>query len=105
MGGVFHSSSGSPGADYHRRGEQLGEGGRHNGRESRSEAAEDPFSVCSFIWAEAPTPIGCPTGSRLTFKSVLSYGDHLGLSTEEIRLPDEARGFPHAFHLDPGVRW
>jgi GH15 family glucan-1,4-alpha-glucosidase len=62
---------------------------------------EGTFSICSFWWVEAQARAGRLEEARLIFEKMLTYGNHLGLYSEEIGLSGEALGnFPQAFtHL------
>jgi len=62
---------------------------------------EGTFSLCSFWYVEALTRAGRLDEARIVFEKMLSYGNHLGLYSEEIGSSGEALGnFPQAFtHL------
>ncbi|HJZ62461.1 MAG TPA: glycoside hydrolase family 15 protein [Miltoncostaeaceae bacterium] len=62
---------------------------------------EGTFSLCSFWYVEALTRAGRLDEARLVFEKMLSYGNHLGLYSEEIGTTGQALGnFPQAFtHL------
>ena len=62
---------------------------------------ERTFSICSFWYVEALSRAERLDEARLAFEKVLTYGNHLGLYSEEIGLSGELLGnFPQAFtHL------
>jgi pentatricopeptide repeat protein len=62
---------------------------------------EGTFSICTFWWVEALARAGRLEEARLCFEKMLTYGNHLGLYSEEIGSSGEALGnFPQAFtHL------
>ena len=62
---------------------------------------EGTFSMCSFWYVEALTRAGQIDEARLAFEKMLTYGNHLGLYSEEVGPTGEALGnFPQAFtHL------
>jgi pentatricopeptide repeat protein len=62
---------------------------------------EGTFSICSFWYVEALARAGRLEEARLVFEKMLTYGNHLGLYSEEIGPTGEALGnFPQAFtHL------
>lgn len=62
---------------------------------------EGTFSMCSFWYVEALTRAGRVDEARLRFEKMLTYGNHLGLYSEEIGPTGELLGnFPQAFtHL------
>jgi pentatricopeptide repeat protein len=77
---------------------------RYNPRLAASDGLdgeEGTFSICSFWWVEALARAGRLDEARLVFEKMLTYGNHLGLYSEEIGLSGEALGnFPQAFtHL------
>ena len=57
--------------------------------------------MCSFWYVEALTRAGHIDEARLAFEKMLTYGNHVGLYSEEIALTGEQIGnFPQAFtHL------
>jgi GH15 family glucan-1,4-alpha-glucosidase len=65
------------------------------------EGAEGTFSMCSFWYVEALARAERLDEARLAFEKMLTYGNHLGLYSEEIGLSGELLGnFPQAFtHL------
>jgi GH15 family glucan-1,4-alpha-glucosidase len=65
------------------------------------EGDEGTFSICSFWYVEALTRAGRLDEARLIFDKMLTYGNHLGLYSEEIGPTGELLGnFPQAFtHL------
>jgi pentatricopeptide repeat protein len=65
------------------------------------EGDEGTFSICSFWYVEALTRAGRVEEARLIFEKMLTYGNHLGLYSEEIGPTGELLGnFPQAFtHL------
>jgi pentatricopeptide repeat protein len=65
------------------------------------EGDEGTFSICSFWYVEALTRAGRLDEARLVFDKMLTYGNHLGLYSEEIGPTGELLGnFPQAFtHL------
>ncbi len=59
---------------------------------------EGTFSMCTFWLVEAMTRAGRVAEARLIFEKMLSYGNHLGLFSEEISPTGELLGnFPQAF--------
>ena len=62
---------------------------------------EGTFSLCSFMYADALARSGRLEDARLAFEKMLTYGNHVGLFSEEIALTGEQIGnFPQAFtHL------
>jgi GH15 family glucan-1,4-alpha-glucosidase len=62
---------------------------------------EGTFSICSFWWVEALARAGRVDEARITFEKMLTYGNHVGLYSEEIGPTGEQLGnFPQAFtHL------
>jgi pentatricopeptide repeat protein len=62
---------------------------------------EGTFSICSFWYVEALARAGRLDEARLIFEKMLTYGNHLGLYSEEIGPTGELLGnFPQAFtHL------
>jgi GH15 family glucan-1,4-alpha-glucosidase len=62
---------------------------------------EGTFSICSFWYVDALTRAGRIDEARLAFEKMLTYGNHLGLYSEEIGPSGEQLGnFPQAFtHL------
>jgi GH15 family glucan-1,4-alpha-glucosidase len=62
---------------------------------------EGTFSMCTFWYIDALTRGGRLREARLTFEKMLTYGNHLGLFSEEIGVTGEQLGnFPQAFtHL------
>ena len=62
---------------------------------------EGTFSLCSFMYADALARAGRLDDARLAFEKMLTYGNHVGLFSEEIALTGEQIGnFPQAFtHL------
>jgi GH15 family glucan-1,4-alpha-glucosidase len=63
--------------------------------------AEGTFSICTFWYVDALARSGRLEDARLTFEKMLTYGNSLGLYSEEIGLTGEQLGnFPQAFsHL------
>ncbi|MBX7158814.1 MAG: glycoside hydrolase family 15 protein [Acidimicrobiia bacterium] len=63
--------------------------------------SEGTFSLCSFWYVDALARCGRLPEAQLTFEKMLTYGNHLGLYSEEIGLTGEQLGnFPQAFsHL------
>jgi GH15 family glucan-1,4-alpha-glucosidase len=63
--------------------------------------AEGTFSLCSFAYVEALALAGRLDDARRAFEKMLTYGNHVGLYSEEIALTGEQIGnFPQAFtHL------
>jgi len=63
--------------------------------------AEGTFSLCSFMYVDALARMGRLDDARIAFEKMLTYGNHLGLFSEEIALTGEQIGnFPQAFtHL------
>ncbi len=62
---------------------------------------EGTFSICSFWYVDALTRSGRLDQARFVFDKMMTYGNHLGLFSEEIGLTGEQLGnFPQAFsHL------
>jgi len=62
---------------------------------------EGTFSICSFWYVEALARAGRLEDARLAFEKMLTYGNHLGLFSEEIGPTGELLGnYPQAFtHL------
>jgi pentatricopeptide repeat protein len=65
------------------------------------EGDEGTFSICSFWYVEALTRAGRVEEARYAFEKMLTYGNHVGLYSEEIGPTGEQLGnFPQAFtHL------
>ncbi|NYJ07543.1 glycoside hydrolase family 15 protein [Petropleomorpha daqingensis] len=63
--------------------------------------SEGTFSLCSFAYVDALTRSDRVDDARLAFEKMLTYGNHVGLYSEEIALTGEQIGnFPQAFtHL------
>ena len=63
--------------------------------------SEGTFSMCTFWYVDALARAGRMNEARLTFEKMLTYGNHLGLYSEEIGPTGEQLGnFPQAFsHL------
>jgi GH15 family glucan-1,4-alpha-glucosidase len=63
--------------------------------------SEGTFSMCTFWYIDALTRGGRLAEARLTFEKMLTYGNHLGLFSEEIGVTGVQLGnFPQAFtHL------
>jgi pentatricopeptide repeat protein len=63
--------------------------------------SEGTFSLCTFLYVDALTRSGRIDDARLVFEKMLTYGNHLGLFSEEIGVTGEQLGnFPQAFtHL------
>jgi len=63
--------------------------------------SEGTFSMCTFWYVDALARAGRLDDARLTFEKMLTYGNHLGLFSEEIGPTGEQLGnFPQAFsHL------
>ncbi len=63
--------------------------------------AEGTFSLCTFAYVESLARAGRLDEARVVFEKMLTYGNHLGLYSEEIALTGEQIGnFPQAFtHL------
>jgi GH15 family glucan-1,4-alpha-glucosidase len=63
--------------------------------------AEGTFSMCTFWYVDTLARAGRLDDARLTFEKMLTYGNHLGLYSEEIGPTGEQLGnFPQAFsHL------
>ena len=63
--------------------------------------SEGTFSMCSFWYVDALARSGRLDDARLAFEKMLTYGNHVGLYSEEIALTGEQIGnFPQAFtHL------
>jgi len=62
---------------------------------------EGAFNICSFWLVEALTRAGRVEEARLSLEHMLTYANHVSLSSEEIATTGEALGnFPQAFtHL------
>ena len=65
------------------------------------QGSEGTFSMCTFWYVDALARSGRLDDARLTFEKMLTYGNHLGLYSEEIGPTGEQLGnFPQAFsHL------
>jgi len=65
------------------------------------QGSEGTFSICTFWYVDALARSGRLEDARLTFDKMLTYGNHLGLYSEEIGATGEQLGnFPQAFsHL------
>jgi GH15 family glucan-1,4-alpha-glucosidase len=63
--------------------------------------SEGTFSLCTFFYVDALARSGRLEEARLTLEKMFTYGNHLGLYSEEIGLTGEQLGnFPQAFsHL------
>jgi GH15 family glucan-1,4-alpha-glucosidase len=63
--------------------------------------SEGTFSLCTFAYVDALTRSGRVDDARTAFEKMLTYGNHVGLYSEEIALTGEQIGnFPQAFtHL------
>ncbi|MGY1673291.1 glycoside hydrolase family 15 protein [Geodermatophilus sp. SYSU D00710] len=63
--------------------------------------SEGTFSLCTFAYVDALTRSGRLEEARTAFEKMLTYGNHVGLYSEEIALTGEQIGnFPQAFtHL------
>jgi pentatricopeptide repeat protein len=63
--------------------------------------SEGTFSLCTFAYVDALARAGRVDDAELVFEKMLTYGNHLGLYSEEIALTGEQIGnFPQAFtHL------
>src|SRR5687767_12137664 len=63
--------------------------------------SEGTFSLCTFAYVDALTRAGRLEDARNAFEKMLTYGNHVGLYSEEIALTGEQIGnFPQAFtHL------
>jgi GH15 family glucan-1,4-alpha-glucosidase len=63
--------------------------------------SEGTFSMCTFWYVDALARSGRLDDARLTFEKMLTYGNHLGLYSEEVGPTGEQLGnFPQAFsHL------
>jgi GH15 family glucan-1,4-alpha-glucosidase len=63
--------------------------------------SEGTFSLCTFAYVDALTRNGRLDDARTAFEKMLTYGNHVGLYSEEIALTGEQIGnFPQAFtHL------
>jgi GH15 family glucan-1,4-alpha-glucosidase len=63
--------------------------------------SEGTFTICTFWYVDALALAGRLDDARLTFEKMLTYGNHLGLYSEEIGPTGEQLGnFPQAFsHL------
>jgi GH15 family glucan-1,4-alpha-glucosidase len=76
---------------------------RYNARAAPDGIAgqEGTFSICTFWYVEALARAGRLSEARLAFEKMLTYGNHLGLYSEEIGPTGEQLGnFPQAFtHL------
>ena len=59
---------------------------------------EGTFSLCSFLYVDAPARSGRLEEARLTFVKMLMYANHVGLYSEEIDAAGRQIGnFPQAF--------
>ena len=67
----------------------------------RAQGLEGTFSLCTFAYVDALTRAGRVDDARTAFEQMLTYGNHVGLYSEEIALTGEQIGnFPQAFtHL------
>ena len=65
------------------------------------QGSEGTFSMCSFWYVDALARSGYLDEARMVFDKMLTYGNHLGLYSEEISVTGEQLGnFPQAFsHL------
>ncbi|MTB53418.1 glycoside hydrolase family 15 protein [Lewinella sp. W8] len=75
---------------------------RQNGDEVDGiDGEESTFTICSFWYVECLARMGRLNEAQLAFEKLLSYGNHLGLFSEEISMAGEQLGnFPQAFsHL------
>jgi pentatricopeptide repeat protein len=65
------------------------------------QGSEGTFSMCSFWYVDALARSGYLDDARMVFEKMLTYGNHLGLFSEEIGITGEQLGnFPQAFsHL------
>jgi GH15 family glucan-1,4-alpha-glucosidase len=65
------------------------------------QGSEGTFSLCTFAYVDALTRAGRLDDARTSFEKMLTYGNHVGLYSEEIALTGEQIGnFPQAFtHL------
>jgi GH15 family glucan-1,4-alpha-glucosidase len=63
--------------------------------------SEGTFSLCTFAYVDALTRAGRLQDARQAFEKMLTYGNHVGLYSEEVALTGEQIGnFPQAFtHL------
>lgn len=63
--------------------------------------SEGTFSMCSFWYVDALARSGFLDQARMVFEKMLTYGNHLGLCSEEVGITGEQLGnFPQAFsHL------
>jgi pentatricopeptide repeat protein len=63
--------------------------------------SEGTFSLCTFAYVDSLTRAGRIDDARTAFEKMLTYGNHVGLYSEEIALTGEQIGnFPQAFtHL------
>ena len=63
--------------------------------------SEGTFSLCTFLYVDALARAGRLEEAELTFEKMNTYGNHLGLYSEEIGQTGEQLGnFPQAFtHL------
>jgi pentatricopeptide repeat protein len=63
--------------------------------------SEGTFSLCTFAYVDALTRAGRLQDAREAFEKMLTYGNHVGLYSEEVALTGEQIGnFPQAFtHL------
>jgi GH15 family glucan-1,4-alpha-glucosidase len=63
--------------------------------------SEGTFSLCTFAYVDALTRAGRLDDARTAFEKMLTYGNHVGLYSEEIALTgDQIGNFPQAFtHL------
>jgi pentatricopeptide repeat protein len=60
--------------------------------------SEGTFSLCSFAYVDALIRAGRVDDARTAFEKMLTYGNHVGLCSEEIALIGEQIGnFPQAF--------
>jgi pentatricopeptide repeat protein len=69
-------------------------------------ARDGHFSLCSFLYVDALARAGRLDDAVLTFEKMQTYGNHLGLFSEEIGSTGEQLGnFPQAFtHFSPDRR-
>jgi GH15 family glucan-1,4-alpha-glucosidase len=65
------------------------------------QGSEGTFSLCTFSYVDALTRAGRIQDARTAFEKMLTYGNHVGLYSEEIAVTGEQIGnFPQAFtHL------
>ncbi len=63
--------------------------------------SEGTFSLCTFLYVDAPARAGRLRMARYTFEKTLTYANHVGLFAQEIGPSGEQLGdFPQAFtHL------